>query len=113
MANPTVSITASVINGDHILTVNLTTSEPSQSGKAFVLSLSDYDGFPDPNQSSSFPATSSYACGWNLGSTNLASLNATFYAVIIIPPGQPLPNQIEWTLEYVSGAPYSDWAVVN
>jgi len=111
MANPSVSITSSVVNGDYVLTVSLSTSDATKSGKAFVLSLSDYDGFPDPNQSSSFPVDTSYPCGWDLDSSNLGSLNATFYAVI--PGFKDLPNQVEWTLEYTSGTPFSAWADVN
>lgn len=110
MANPTVSIT-STLDGDYILTVNLSTSDASKSGKAFVLSVSDYDGFPDPNRTSSFPIDTNYPCGWNLNSSNLGNLTGTFY--VMIPAFKDLPNQIEWTLEYTSGTPSSGWANVN
>lgn len=113
MAGPTVTIQGSIQNGEHILTVTLTDNEPSRSGKSFGLSVSDYGGFPDPNQPGTFSADQSQPCGWNLQSANLGNFSATFYAVLAIPPGDPFPNQVEWTLAYSSGESVGQWSAVT
>lgn len=113
MTNLSVSIQGTLQNNEHLLAVNLTDNEPSQSAKSFGLLVSDYDGFPDPNRPVAFPIDTSQQCGWNLQGSNLGNFSFTFYAVLIIPPENPFPQQIEWTLTYTNGESISQWSDVT